>query len=141
MLPIEQIITCIANAALSEKQQAASSSADVQIPPSTESAEASRRSSTSTQNTDTLTPTNPIDMLDSQETIVSSTTTLEANYQDRDVKTESGGSTDSSPNEVAELEDKVQKSQTSAATGETFAITLYKNYFNNVKLVQLIAFF
>lgn len=114
------------NAGLSERQQAPTVATDVQIPQSAESAEASRRSSTSTQNTDTLTPTNTIDMLDSQETIVpgtAATMLAEPNYRDQDVKAESGASTDSPPSEVAcELEETTQKNQTAVSTGKTFVI-------------------
>ncbi|XP_011331558.2 serine/threonine-protein kinase WNK1 isoform X2 [Ooceraea biroi] len=72
LLPIDQIISHIANTSL-EKQQVAQTP-DSQVGVENTSAEASRRSSTSTQNTDTLTPTNiPSDPTDNQETIVSAT--------------------------------------------------------------------
>lgn len=71
-MPIDQIISHIANTNL-EKQQIAQTP-DSQTGAENTSAEASRRSSTSTQNTDTLTPTNiPSDPTDNQETIVSGT--------------------------------------------------------------------
>jgi len=71
-LPIDQIISHIANTSL-EKQQV-THIADNQAGAENTSAEASRRSSTSTQNTDTLTPTNiPSDPTDNQETVVSAT--------------------------------------------------------------------
>ncbi|XP_011260874.1 serine/threonine-protein kinase WNK1 isoform X4 [Camponotus floridanus] len=72
LLPIDQIISHIANTT-SEKQQIAQTP-DSQTGAESTSAEASRRSSTSTQNTDTLTPTNiPSDPTDNQETAVSAT--------------------------------------------------------------------
>ncbi|XP_014481955.1 PREDICTED: uncharacterized protein LOC106748175 isoform X3 [Dinoponera quadriceps] len=82
LLPIDQIISHIANTSL-EKQQVAQTS-DSQAGIENTSAEASRRSSTSTQNTDTLTPTNiPSDPTDNQETIVSvmsAETVMEAHH-------------------------------------------------------------
>ncbi|XP_036141340.1 serine/threonine-protein kinase WNK1 isoform X2 [Monomorium pharaonis] len=86
LLPIDQIISHIANTTL-EKQQVAQTP-DSQAGAENTSAEASRRSSTSTQNTDTLTPTNiPSDPTDNQETVISATsakTVVEAqnNIQD-----------------------------------------------------------
>jgi len=81
-LPIDQIISHIANTT-SEKQQIAQTP-DSQTGAESTSAEASRRSSTSTQNTDTLTPTNiPSDPTDNQETAVSATsaeTVVEAHH-------------------------------------------------------------
>ncbi|PBC29790.1 serine/threonine-protein kinase Wnk isoform X5 [Apis cerana] len=75
LLPIDQILSHITSTTSTDKQQ------NVQTPDSqmgleNTSAEASRRSSTSTQNTDTLTPTNlPSDPTDpTQETIVTVTT-------------------------------------------------------------------
>ncbi|XP_018396498.1 PREDICTED: uncharacterized protein LOC108774792 [Cyphomyrmex costatus] len=86
LLPIEQIISHIANTTL-EKQQVAQTP-DNQAGAENTSAEASRRSSTSTQNTDTLTPTNiPSDPTDNQETIVSATsaeTVVEAQHNIQD---------------------------------------------------------
>ncbi|KAL6262547.1 hypothetical protein P5V15_005340 [Pogonomyrmex californicus] len=86
LLPIDQIISHIANTTL-EKQQVAQTP-DSQVGVENTSAEASRRSSTSTQNTDTLTPTNiPSDPTDNQETIVSATsveTVLEAHHNIQD---------------------------------------------------------
>lgn len=81
-MPIDQIISHIASTTL-EKQQVAQTS-DSQTGAENTSAEASRRSSTSTQNTDTLTPTNiPSDPTDNQETVVSAETVVEAhNIQD-----------------------------------------------------------
>lgn len=75
MLPIDQILSHITGSASTEKQQNVQTP-DSQMGPENTSAEASRRSSTSTQNTDTLTPTNlPSDPTDpTQETIVSVTT-------------------------------------------------------------------
>lgn len=85
-MPIDQIISHIANTTL-EKQQVAQTS-DNQAGAENTSAEASRRSSTSTQNTDTLTPTNiPSDPTDNQETVVSATsaeTIVEAHYNIQD---------------------------------------------------------
>ncbi|XP_029659194.1 serine/threonine-protein kinase WNK1 isoform X3 [Formica exsecta] len=82
LLPIDQIISHIANTNL-EKQQIAQTP-DSQTGAENTSAEASRRSSTSTQNTDTLTPTNiPSDPTDNQETVVSGTsaeTVVEAHH-------------------------------------------------------------
>lgn len=84
-MPIDQIISHIANTTL-EKQQVAQ--IDGQTGAENTSAEASRRSSTSTQNTDTLTPTNiPSDPTDNQETIVSATsieTVVEAQHNIQD---------------------------------------------------------
>ncbi|XP_019699326.1 uncharacterized protein LOC105188438 isoform X2 [Harpegnathos saltator] len=72
LLPIDQIISHIASTSL-EKQQVAQTT-DSQAGAENTSAEASRRSSTSTQNTDTLTPTNiPSDPTDNQESVVSAT--------------------------------------------------------------------
>lgn len=70
-MPIDQIISHIASTNL-EKQQVVQT-CDNQAGAENTSAEASRRSSTSTQNTDTLTPTNiPSDLTDNgQETIIS----------------------------------------------------------------------
>ncbi|XP_071626881.1 uncharacterized protein Wnk isoform X3 [Temnothorax longispinosus] len=86
LLPIDQIISHIANTSL-EKQQVAQTP-DSQAGAENTSAEASRRSSTSTQNTDTLTPTNiPSDPTDNQETIVSATsaeTVVEAQHNIQD---------------------------------------------------------
>ncbi|KOX79935.1 Serine/threonine-protein kinase WNK1 [Melipona quadrifasciata] len=75
LLPIDQILSHITGSASTEKQQNVQTP-DSQMGPENTSAEASRRSSTSTQNTDTLTPTNlPSDPTDpTQETIVSVTT-------------------------------------------------------------------
>lgn len=84
-MPIDQIISHIANTTL-EKQQVVQT--DVQTGAENTSAEASRRSSTSTQNTDTLTPTNiPSDPTDNQETLVSATsveTVVEAQHNIQD---------------------------------------------------------
>lgn len=81
-MPIDQIISHIASTTL-EKQQIAQTP-DSQTGAENTSAEASRRSSTSTQNTDTLTPTNiPSDPTDNQETVVSATsaeTVVEAHH-------------------------------------------------------------
>ncbi|XP_011503248.1 PREDICTED: serine/threonine-protein kinase WNK1 [Ceratosolen solmsi marchali] len=91
MLPIDQILSHITNAALSEKTETTPGMIETQVPPSTESAEASRRSSTSTQNTDILTPTNAIDLLDSQESIISTTsaiTVIEADSYGQELKSE-----------------------------------------------------
>ena len=92
MLPIDQIISHITNAGLTEKQPPAPTPTDAQVPQTaTESAEASRRSSTSTQNTDTLTPTNPVELLDNQESIISTAsamTVLEVDSRDQESKTE-----------------------------------------------------
>jgi len=85
LLPIDQIISHIANTNL-EKQQVAHI-VDSQTTVENTSAEASRRSSTSTQNTDTLTPTNiPSDPTDNQETIISATSveTVMENYNIQD---------------------------------------------------------
>lgn len=72
MLPIDQIISHITGTNL-EKQQVVQTP-DSQAGAENTSAEASRRSSTSTQNTDTLTPTNiPSDPTDNQENVVSAT--------------------------------------------------------------------
>ncbi|XP_054007289.1 mucin-17-like isoform X3 [Hylaeus anthracinus] len=69
LLPIDQIISHITSAS-TEKQQNVQTP-DSQVGPESTSAEASRRSSTSTQNTDTLTPTNlPSDPTDTPETVV-----------------------------------------------------------------------
>lgn len=85
-MPIDQIISHIANTTL-EKQQVVQTP-DSQAGAENTSAEASRRSSTSTQNTDTLTPTNiPSDPTDNQETIVSATsaeTVVEAQHNIQD---------------------------------------------------------
>ncbi|XP_023287595.1 uncharacterized protein LOC105697780 isoform X1 [Orussus abietinus] len=70
LLPIDQIISHIASVPL-DKQQSVQTP-DGQAGADSISSEASRRSSTSTQNTDTLTPTNvPSDVTDTQESIVS----------------------------------------------------------------------
>ncbi|KYN16827.1 Serine/threonine-protein kinase WNK1 [Trachymyrmex cornetzi] len=86
LLPIEQIISHIANTTL-EKQQVAQTP-DSHAGAENTSAEASRRSSTSTQNTDTLTPTNiPSDPTENQETIISATsaeTVMEAQHNIQD---------------------------------------------------------
>lgn len=86
LLPIDQIISHIASAN-SERQQVAQTP-DGQAGAESTSAEASRRSSTSTQNTDTLTPTNiPSDPTDTQETIISATsaeTVVEAHHNIQD---------------------------------------------------------
>lgn len=76
MLPIDQILSHITSTTSTDKQQNVQTP-DSQMGPENTSAEASRRSSTSTQNTDTLTPTNlPSDPTDpTQETIVTVTTT------------------------------------------------------------------
>lgn len=85
-MPIDQIISHIASTNL-EKQQAVQTP-DSQTGHENTSAEASRRSSTSTQNTDTLTPTNiPSDPTDNQETIISATsadTVMEAHHNIQD---------------------------------------------------------
>lgn len=86
-MPIDQIISHIASTTTCtstlEKQQIAQTP-DSQTGAENTSAEASRRSSTSTQNTDTLTPTNiPSDPTDNQETVVSATsaeTVVEAHH-------------------------------------------------------------
>ncbi|XP_033190942.2 wnk kinase isoform X4 [Bombus vancouverensis nearcticus] len=72
LLPIDQILSHITGSTSMDKQQNVQTP-DSQMGPENTSAEASRRSSTSTQNTDTLTPTNlPSDPTDpTQETIVS----------------------------------------------------------------------
>ncbi|XP_066588439.1 serine/threonine-protein kinase Wnk-like isoform X2 [Prorops nasuta] len=68
-LPIDQIISHISNVSL-EKQTI--QTPEVQVAVESTSAEASRRSSTSTQNTDTLTPTNmPSEFTDTHESITS----------------------------------------------------------------------
>ncbi|OAD59198.1 Serine/threonine-protein kinase WNK3 [Eufriesea mexicana] len=92
LLPIDQILSHITGTTSMDKQQNVQTP-DSQMGPENTSAEASRRSSTSTQNTDTLTPTNlPSDPTDpTQETIVSVTTTdtvLDAHYllKDESVK-------------------------------------------------------
>lgn len=81
-MPIDQIISHIANTTV-EKQQIVQTP-DSQTGAENTSAEASRRSSTSTQNTDTLTPTNiPSDPTDNQETVASATsaeTVVEAHH-------------------------------------------------------------
>ncbi|XP_076164633.1 wnk kinase isoform X2 [Ptiloglossa arizonensis] len=86
LLPIDQIISHITSAS-TEKQQNVQTP-DSQVGPENTSAEASRRSSTSTQNTDTLTPTNlPSDPTDTQETIVAITNAdagLEAHHMLKD---------------------------------------------------------
>lgn len=86
LLPIDQIISHIASTNL-EKQQTAQT-LDNQAGAENTSAEASRRSSTSTQNTDTLTPTNiPSDPTDNQETIISALspeTIVEAHHNIQD---------------------------------------------------------
>lgn len=85
-MPIDQIISHIANTSL-EKQQVVQTP-DSQAGAENTSAEASRRSSTSTQNTDTLTPTNiPNDPTDNQETVVSAISTetvVEAHHNIQD---------------------------------------------------------
>ncbi|XP_032679490.1 uncharacterized protein LOC116847957 isoform X3 [Odontomachus brunneus] len=86
LLPIDQIISHIASTSL-EKQQVVQTP-DSQTGAENTSAEASRRSSTSTQNTDTLTPTNiPSDPTDNQETVVSAIsaeTVVEAHHNIQD---------------------------------------------------------
>ncbi|KOC60991.1 Serine/threonine-protein kinase WNK3 [Habropoda laboriosa] len=74
LLQIDQILSHITGSTSTEKQQNVQTP-DSQMGPENTSADASRRSSTSTQNTDTLTPTNlPSDPTDpTQETIVSVT--------------------------------------------------------------------
>ncbi|CAK9795460.1 Serine/threonine-protein kinase WNK3 [Anthophora plagiata] len=74
LLPIDQILSHITGTTSMEKQPNVQTP-DSQTGPENTSADASRRSSTSTQNTDTLTPTNlPSDPTDpTQETIVSVT--------------------------------------------------------------------
>lgn len=80
ILPIDQIISHITNSGLERQQSPAQ--ADHQVP-SGDSTEASRRSSTSTQNTDTLTPTMPGDLADNHESVlsvVSAETILEVHH-------------------------------------------------------------
>ena len=67
MLPIEQIISEMSNSAIKNQEYQVNNS---------ESAEVSRRSSTSTQNTDTLTPTNPINEVLGNESNLSSVETV-----------------------------------------------------------------
>lgn len=72
LLPIDQIISHITAAGASTEKQQNVQTPDSQVGPENTSTEASRRSSTSTQNTDTLTPTNlPSDPTETQETVVS----------------------------------------------------------------------
>lgn len=71
LLPIDQIISHITSAGTSTEKQHSAQTPDSQMGPENTSTEASRRSSTSTQNTDTLTPTNlPSDPTETQETVV-----------------------------------------------------------------------
>lgn len=82
IIPIEQIISTIVSAPSTEKPPVTAAPTDSQPPTSAqpESAEVSRRSSTSTQNTDTLTPVNiPSDTItDTLETSSSSGTAVES---------------------------------------------------------------
>jgi WNK lysine deficient protein kinase len=129
ILPIDQIISHITNAALSEKQQIALGSNDTQIHTNAESAEASRRSSTSTQNTDILTPTNPIDILDNQESMSTTSviTVLEADYHSQELKSEmTSGTIESlyesklSTKSVQEVDALIQKNETITSAGKIF---------------------
>ncbi|XP_076240091.1 wnk kinase isoform X3 [Calliopsis andreniformis] len=71
LLPIDQIISHITSTGASTEKQQTAQTPDSQVGPENTSTEASRRSSTSTQNTDTLTPTNlPSDPTETQETVV-----------------------------------------------------------------------
>lgn len=78
-MPIDQIISHIANTTLEKQQVVQTPDSQTGAENNCTSAEASRRSSTSTQNTDTLTPTNiPSDPTDNQqETTVASATSAE----------------------------------------------------------------
>lgn len=112
LLPIDQIISHIANTNL-EKQQAAQTP-DSQAGAENTSAEASRRSSTSTQNTDTLTPTNiPSDPMDNQETIVSaiSAETVIGTYNNNNNQDDANSAFKSYQNSTAAQDTAVNEAQ------------------------------
>ncbi|KAK9297698.1 hypothetical protein QLX08_008739 [Tetragonisca angustula] len=120
LLPIDQILSHITGSASTEKQQNVQTP-DSQMGPENTSAEASRRSSTSTQNTDTLTPTNlPSDPTDpTQETIVSVTTADTVLDVHNILKDEIAKSTNQSQTNDSTVNQTNEKSKESMVQDET----------------------